>query len=95
MMMNHGGVSQAGLFSGNLGWLPTTVANTLLYRNNSITCRIFPGVQLFNAYADLIMDGGISAFTAATGDLNAAAYDRFLKKFFIEKLSITYYLEIL
>jgi len=74
--------SQAGMFSGNLGWLPTTVANTILYRNNSSPVEFFPGVQLFNDYVDLIIDGGISAYTAATGDLNEKAYDRFLRNFY-------------
>jgi len=74
--------SQAGMFSGNLGWLPTTVANTILYRNNSSPVEFFPGVQLFNDYVDLIIDGGISAFTAATGDLNVKAYDRFLRNYY-------------
>ncbi len=74
--------SQAGMFSGNLGWLPTTVANTILYRNNSSPVEFFPGVQLFNDYVDLIIDGGISAFTAATGDLNEKAYDSFLRNFY-------------
>ena len=74
--------SQAGMFSGNLGWLSTTVANTILYRNNSSPVEFFPGVQLFNDYVDLIIDGGISAFTAATGDLNVKAYDRFLRNFY-------------
>ena len=76
--------SQAGLFSGNLGWLPTTVANTILYRNNSSPVEFFPGVQLFNAYADMLIDGGVSAFTSATGDLNVAAYDKFLRNFYKE-----------
>ena len=44
--------SQAGMFSGNLGWLPTTVANTILYRNNSSPVEFFPGVQLFNDYVE-------------------------------------------
>ena len=66
-------------FSGNLGWLPTTGANTIMYRKNSTPVEFFPGIQMFNDYVDMLMAGSKTVFSKTTGDLDLKAYDEFIR----------------